>query len=76
MSTQLRISATRSEPASATVWIGTLLPRIPVFHSLVVSTGHTACGLLLWHDNHTRPGTLIPLRHALRFARPCGKCWT
>jgi hypothetical protein len=63
------------EPATAATWLGTFLPPVPTFHGLDARTGRTRCGVLLWTDTWGRPGCLVPLRHAIRFGRPCARCW-
>jgi len=62
---------------------------VPVYHGFdfhrrepdtSISADMTRCGLLIAsYDHETKrlkePGTWIPLRHAVKFGKPCGKCF-
>jgi hypothetical protein len=61
------------------VWLASAWQDEPVFHRTQTRGERTDCGLTVWVDRGSgiefAGGHLLPLRHAIRFARPCGHCW-
>lgn len=68
----------------------TLWAKVPVYHGMnwdyrdkpnsVVNRTVTRCGLTVdSYDNETDryrdPGTFIPMQHAVKFGRPCKRCF-
>jgi hypothetical protein len=51
----------------------------PIFHR-ISTAGHwltTGCGEWLWRSDteQTRQRSDLPVRHAVKFGRPCSTCW-
>lgn len=57
------------------VFFASLWRREPPFHRWEFPSDKTACGLELFNDRGDFVLTAIPPQHALKFGRPCRRCF-
>lgn len=74
--------------ATRPVWLAAVYPAVPIAHGIdglrragPISETRTRCGIVLYRwtpatrETYEAAGHWLPARHALRFARPCRRCW-